>query len=51
MGSPGEKMYLSSVFKHCDVHARVAIFNPTNYIFLRLAMNALSIELIKSAYF
>ena len=30
------------------VHAKVANFNPTNYIFLRSAINTLSIEHIKS---
>jgi len=33
------------------VHAKVAIFNPTNYIFLRSAINTLSTEYIKSSYF
>ena len=33
------------------VHAKVANSNPTNYIFLRSAINALSIEHIKSPFF
>jgi len=33
------------------VYAKVAISNPTNYIFLRSAINTLSIDLIKSPYF
>jgi len=48
MGSPGEKctfQFLSTLY------AKVAIFNTTNYIFLRSAINTLSIELIISAYF
>jgi len=49
MGSPGEKC----TFFHflSTVHAKVAILNPTNYIFLRLAINTLSTEHIKSPYF
>ena len=50
MGSPGEKnvpffQFLSTV------HAKVANSNPTNYIFLRSAINTLSIEHIKSPFF
>jgi len=30
-----------------SMHAKVAISNPTNYIFLRMAINTLSFELIK----
>ena len=33
------------------MHAKVANSNPTNYIFLRLAINTLSIEHIKSPFF
>ena len=33
------------------VHAKVANSNPTNYIFLRSAINTLSIEHIKSPFF
>ena len=33
------------------MHAKVANSNPTNYIFLRLAMITLSIEHIKSLFF
>ena len=49
MGSPGEKMHLFQFLS--TVHAKVAIFNPTNYIFLRSAINTLSTEHIKSSYF
>ena len=43
-------MYLFSVFIS-TVHAKVANSNPTNYIFLRLAINTLSVEHIKSPFF
>ena len=33
------------------VHAKVANSNPTNYIFLRSAINTLSIEHVKSPFF
>ena len=33
------------------MHAKVANSNPTNYIFLRSAINTLSIEHIKSPFF
>ena len=33
------------------MYAKVANSNPTNYIFLRLAINTLSIEHIKSPFF
>ena len=33
------------------VHAKVANSNPTNYIFLRSAINTLSIEHLKSPFF
>ena len=33
------------------MHAKVVNSNPTNYIFLRLAINTLSIEHIKSPFF
>ena len=49
MGNPGEKMYLFSVVN--TVHAKVANSNPTNYIFLRSAINTLSSEHIKSQFF
>ena len=42
-------MYPFSVFS--TVHAKVANSNPTNYIFLRLAINTLSIEHTKSPKF
>ena len=41
-------MYLFSVFKYC---AKVANSNPTYYIFLRSAINTLSIKHIKSPFF
>ena len=48
MESPGEKnvpfQFLSTV------HAKVANSNPTNYLFLRLAINTLSIEHLKSLF-
>ena len=33
------------------VHAKLANYNPTNYIFMRSAINTLSIEHIKSPFF
>ena len=48
-GSPGEKMYLFQFLN--TVYAKVVIFNPTNNVFLRSAINALSIEPIKGAHF
>ena len=33
------------------MHAKVANSNPTNYIFLRSAINTLSIEYIKNPFF
>ena len=41
--------YLFSVLS--TVHAKVANSNPTNYIFLRLAINTVSIEYIKILFF
>ena len=49
MGSPGEKCTFFQFLS--TVHAKVANSNPTNYIFLRLTINTLSIEHIKSPFF
>ena len=49
MGNPGEKCTFFQFLS--TVHAKVANSNPTNYIFLRSAINTLSIEHIKSPFF
>jgi len=43
MGSPGEIMYLFQFLS--TVRAKVAISNLTNYIFPKLSINTLSVEL------
>ena len=48
MGSPEKCTFIQFL---STVHAKVANPNPTNYIFLRSAINTLSIEHIKSPFF
>ena len=49
MGTPGEKCTFFQFLR--TVHVKVVNSNPTNYVFLRLAINTLSIEHIKSLFF